>query len=136
MKFTLKIILSVMAIISIIFSIAGMAIINSNFEHSFEQTLSQNIDSYKLERYGLKNNIDSKIDENGEISKTEVNSYARNLNSYLENSRKFCIYIEDEEVYSNMEIDNTTFEKLKNAENITYIINDIESNKYMFISSK
>ena len=54
MKFTLKIILSVMAIISIIFSIAGMAIINSNFEHSFEQTLSQNIDSYKLERYGLK----------------------------------------------------------------------------------
>ena len=64
MKFTLKIILSVMAIISIIFSIAGMAIINSNFEHSFEQTLSQNIDSYKLERYGLKNNIDSKIDEN------------------------------------------------------------------------
>ena len=67
MKFTLKIILSVMAIISIIFSIAGMAIINSNFEHSFEQTLSQNIDSYKLERYGLKNNIDSKIDENGEI---------------------------------------------------------------------
>ena len=85
MKFTLKIILSVMAIISI----------NSNFEHSFEQTLSQNIDSYKLERYGLKNNIDSKIDENGEISKTEVNSYARNLNSYLENSRKFCIYIED-----------------------------------------
>ena len=35
-----------------------------------------------------------------------------------------------------MEIDNTTFEKLKNAENITYIINDNESNKYMFISSK
>ena len=64
-----------MAIISIIFSIAGMAIINSNFEHSFEQTLSQNIDSYKLERYGLKNNIDSKIDENGEISKTRILYY-------------------------------------------------------------
>ena len=53
MKFGVKIVISVIAIISIVFSIAGIVIIKSNFKHSFDKTINQSIDSHVLERYGI-----------------------------------------------------------------------------------
>ena len=83
MKFGVKIVISVIVIISIIFSIAGIIIIKSNFEHSLEKIINQNIESHNLERYGIENNIDSNIDKNGNISKEKLSSYAISFVSYL-----------------------------------------------------
>lgn len=135
MKFTFKIIISVIAIISIIFSIAGIVIIKSNFEHSFEKTKKQNIDSYILERYGIKNNIDNNINENGEISKEKLVEYIRNLVTYLENNKQISVNMENENLYSNVEIDKENLEILSNSQKIKYIITDVDNIKYMLISS-
>ena len=93
MKFGVKIVISVIAIISIIFSLAGIIIIKSNFEHSLEKMINQNVESHNLERYGIENNIDSNIDKNGNISREKLSSYAISFVSYLANSKKISIYI-------------------------------------------
>lgn len=135
MKFTFKIIISVIAIISIIFSIAGIVIIKSNFEHSYQKTKKQSIDSHILERYGIKNNIDINIDENGKISKEKLVDYIRNLVTYLENNKQISIYIENENLYSNVEIDKKSLEFFKDSEKMKYRIINSDNVKYMLISS-
>ena len=135
MKFTLKIIISVVAIISIIFSISGIIMIKSNFKHSLEKTISQNIEAHTLERYGMENNIDTNINKKGEISKEQLSIYARSLVYYLENNKRISIYINDEKLYSNIEIDEDTFKNLNNGKEIKYILKDIKNYKYMLVSS-
>ncbi len=135
MKFTLKIIISVVAIISIIFSISGIIMIKSNFKHSLEKTISQNIEAHTLERYGMENNIDTNINKKGEISKEQLSIYARSLVYYLENNKKISIYINDEKLYSNIQIDDDTFKNLNNNKEIKYILKDIKNYKYMLVSS-
>ena len=85
MKFGVKIVISVIAIISIVFSIAGIVIIKSNFKHSFDKTINQSIDSHVLERYGIENNIATNIEKDGNISREKLSSYAISLVSYLGN---------------------------------------------------
>ena len=135
MKFGVKIVISVIAIISIIFSLAGIIIIKSNFEHSLEKMINQNIESHNLERYGIENNIDSNIDKNGNISREKLSSYAISFVSYLANSKKISIYIENEKVYSNIDIDEESLAFLSNAKEVKYIIKEIDSLKYMLVSS-
>lgn len=135
MKFGVKIVISVIAIISIIFSIAGIIIIKSNFKHSLEKTINQNIDSHILERYGIENNIDSNIDKKGNISREKLSSYAVSFVSYLANSKKISIYIENEKIYSNIDIEEDSLAFLKKAKEVKYIIQDIENLKYMLVSS-
>ena len=135
MRFTFKIIISVIAIISIVFSVAGIIIIKSNFEHSFENIKQQCIDSHTLERYGIENNIDNNIDENGQISKEKLVSYIRNLVIYLENNKQISIYMENENLYSNIEIDKESLDFLNNSGEMKYLIKELDGTKYMLISS-
>lgn len=135
MKFGVKIVISVIAIISVIFSIAGIVIIKSNFEHSFEKTINQSIDSHTLERYGIENNISTNIEKNGNISREKLSSYAISLVSYLGNDKKISIYIENEKIYSNIDIDEESLTFLSKANDVKYIIKDIEKQKYILVSS-
>ncbi len=135
MKFGVKIVISVIAIISIIFSIAGIVIIKSNFKHSLEKTINQNIDSHTLERYGIENNINNNIDKNGNISREKLSSYAISFVSYLANDKKISIYIENEKIYSNIDIDEESLEFLTKEKEVKYVIKDIETQKYMLVSS-
>ena len=135
MKFGVKIVISVIAIISIIFSIAGIIIIKSNFEHSLENIINQNIESHNLERYGIENNIDSNIDKNGNISREKLSSYAISFVSYLANSKKILIYIENEKIYSNIDIDEESLVFLRDVKEVKYVIKEIDNLKYMLVSS-
>ena len=114
MKFGVKIVISVIAIISIIFSIAGIVIIKSNFKYSFEKAINQSIDSHTLEK---------------------LSSYAISLVSYLGNDKKISIYIENEKIYSNIDIDEESLAFLSKADDVKYMIKDIEKQKYILVSS-
>lgn len=135
MKFTVKIIISVIAIISIIFSASGMLVIKSNFEYSLQNTINQKLDAHTLERYGIENDIVNNIDEKGTISKEKLNSYLITLVSYLQNDKKIEVYIENEKIYSNIEIDNETFNFLSENKDMKYVIRDIGKRKIMLVSS-
>ena len=89
--------------------------IKSNFKHSFEKTVSQSIDSHTLERYGIENNISTNIEKNGNISREKLSSYAISLVSYLGNDKKISIYIENEKIYSNIDIDEESLTFLSKA---------------------
>ena len=137
MKFTFKIIISVITIISIIFSIAGVTMCKQNFTHSLENTINQNIDNHLLIRYGIENNTIENIDENGAISDKKIIEYARNLILYLENNKNFSIYSNNNVIYSNLEIDLTDEDLnfLNNSKEIKYLLKDINNKRYMIIGS-
>jgi len=137
MKFTFKIIISVITIISIIFSIAGVTMCKQNFTHSLENTINQNIDNHLLIRYGIENNTIENIDENGAISDKKIIEYARNLILYLENNKNFSIYSNNNVIYSNLEIDLTDEDLnfLNNSKQIKYLLKDINNKRYMIIGS-
>ena len=128
MKFGVKIVISVIAIISVIFSIAGIVMIKSNFKHSFEKTINQSIDSHTLERYGIENNISTNIEKNGNISREKLSSYAISLVSYLGNDKKISIYIEND-------IDEESLTFFSKSNDVKYIIKDIQNQKYILVSS-
>ena len=136
MKFGVKIVISVIAIISVIFSIAGIVIIKSNFKYSFEKAINQSIDSHTLERYGIKNNISTNIEKNGNISREKLSSYAISLVSYLGNDKKISIYIENEKIYSNIDIDEESLAFLSKIDDVKYMIKDIVVSSSVEVNSQ
>lgn len=137
MKFTSKIIMSVTAIIAVIFSIAGIVICHQNFSYALEKTIHQNIDNHLLERYGVENNIINYVTEKEEIAKEKIIIYAKNLVSYLGNSKQFAIYLEKERIYSNLQImiEEEEFSFLSNSLEIKYVLKESENTKYMLVGS-
>ena len=136
MKFTIKLIISVVATISVIFSIAGIVIVNKNFNHSLEVAVDKNIDGHLLERYGIEDNIVNNIAEDGSVSKEKLIQYAKGLISYFDN-KMFSVSLRTEEVYSNIDIslNKTDISFFENAGDLKYLIKDVKNEKYIFVSS-
>ena len=57
------------------------------------------------------------------------------LVSYLGNDKKISIYIENEKIYSNIDIDEESLAFLSKTNDVKYIIKDIEKQKYILVSS-
>lgn len=137
MKFTVKIIVSVTAIIAIIFSMAGIMLCHQNFTYALKKTINQSIDHHLLERYGIENNMINSIAEDEKMAKEKTIEYAKNLISYLGNNQQFSIYVEKEQIYSNLalDLDQESLEMLLNSQEIQYIIKNHDKEKYIVIAS-
>lgn len=135
MKFTFKIIIYITAIISIIFSIAGVVICHQNYTHALQKAINQNIENHLLERYGVENNIENNIAKNGDISEEKIEEYVKNLVSYLGNSKKLAIYFENQKLYSNIEIEIDNLDFSSDSQEIKYLLKDNDKNKYMIVQS-
>lgn len=137
MKFTVKIIISVTAIIAIIFSLAGIIMCQQNFSYSLDKIVSQNIENHLLKRYGVENNIVSNVTQKQEIQKEKIVEYANSLAPYLKNDKQFAIYVENQMMYSNLEIDldkdNLAF--LSSTQEVVYLLKEQEHSKYMIMGS-
>lgn len=135
MKFTWKLMLSVTTILSIIFSIAGIIMIQSNFKHALQATIDQHIEAHLLERYGIENQIVETISGQGEISTEKLTEYAKALISYLKDNRKFAIYYEGKILYANIEVDSRSLDALSDKSDLQYELKQIEGKTYVRISS-
>ncbi len=130
MKFSLKILIGTMVIVALMFTISGIFLIHSNFKNSYNLQMNHNIEEHYLEKYSIETNINDNIDKNGNIDIEDLESYLHTLTSYLENSRKLLIYVDDELVWDNVPFDLNQ-EMLK--DNI--ITHEVDSKKYSIITS-
>lgn len=137
MKFVFKLIISIIAIISVIFSTSGIILINKNFKHSLDVTINQNIEGHLLEKYGIEDNVVNNITEDGEIFKDSIIQYAKGLEYYFRDVKSFAIYVDNEEIYraANLEINTENMEYLLNANDVKYVLKHVDDNNYILISS-
>lgn len=126
MKFSFKIVIGTMLIIIVMFSIFGILLIHQNFINAFSLQLKTNMAEYDLERYSIETLISDYVSEEGVDQESLENEIYR-LNSYLENSRKLCITMNEEELYSNIPFDAY---EADNGEIISYM-----DMKYVVLSS-
>lgn len=138
MKFGVKLVLCIVAIISIILSCSRFFIVRQNFIHSIENSANQNANSNTLERYYLESNIINNIQVGEEVTNEKILEHIQSLYSYMEdNSKKIAVYNEDKEkILSNFDsIDDIEIEELFNKETDNYCLRKMEDKHYMLFSS-
>lgn len=137
MKFTKKIILSVTMILCVLFSAAGMWMIQTNFKYSLEKTISQKTQEHLLERYSMENHVMSTLDDKGNISWEEMENYANQMVSYLSNDKKVLIYKGGEVIYSNCSDDweNALIQELLEGEQVRYRIEKKQEEHWILVAS-
>lgn len=136
-KFTRKIILSITMILCVLFSAAGIWMIQANFKNSLEKTISQKTQEHLLERYGMENYVMSALDKEGNIPWEEVESYAGQMVSYLSNDKKILIYRGEEEIYSNCsrKWPQSLLRQLLKGEQIRYQVEKIQKKHWILTAS-
>lgn len=130
MKFSFKIVIGTMLIVVIMFTISGIILIHNNFKNSYNLQMNNNIEEHFLEKSAIESNINENITTDGFINRKSLENYIYTLTSYLENSRKVMIYIDDDKLWNNI-----PFEIDKKFLNEVLTIKTYENTKYSIISS-
>lgn len=137
MKFWLKMVLSIIVMISVILSVSRFIMVRQNFMRSIQTSANQNRNQNTLEKYHLESSMISDIQMGEEITKDKIVEYVKSLYSYVENSlEKVAVYTENHElVFSNFEkIEELTIEPLFNKETDYYALKKIKDKNYMLFS--
>ncbi len=105
MKFWKKLVLFVIAIISIILAFSRYYIVKNNFMYSIQSTIKQNINQNTLEKYLLEGIIAKDIQEGKEISEITITEYLQSIyNDMVDNLELIAVYTEDyNNLYTNIE---------------------------------
>lgn len=139
MKFSVKLVLYMTAMIAIIFSGAGIFIINQNFNYSLENVTNQSVNQHMLERYAIESNMVNSITKGEEITNKKLEEYATALSKYMGNTPKLIsLYSKErEQIYSNLPstIGLKEIAGVLNEQGDTYIIRNIAGKRYIMISS-
>lgn len=130
MKFSLKILIGTMMIVALMFTISGVFLIHSNFKNSYNLQMQQNIEEHNLEKYSIESNINDNISNTGKIDVKNLENYLYTLTSYLENSRKLIIYVDEKEVWNNV-----PFLVNQNILKDSVVTHEFASKKYSIITS-
>lgn len=141
MKFWIKLMLGIVMIISIILSFSRYITVRQNFINSLENSVKQNANKHKLERYYLDSNIVSKIQQGEEFTEEHLYEYISSLTDYMNNDLESIeIYSEDKvKIISSFpkshKLDLDNIYELLDKEIDRYIIRKIDGNNYMIFSS-
>lgn len=138
MKFSLKLVLSIIVIMTCILSCNRFFIIRQSFRHSIEKSANQNSNQNIAQRYYIESNIVNNIQQGEEITNDKVIEYISSLYSYIgENSEKIALYDEKENIiFSNFEkTKDMNINSLLTEETNNYYIRKVEDKHYMLFSS-
>ena len=140
MKFTLKLVLSIIAIMACILSLSRYFLVRQSFVHLIEKSASQNANQHILQRYYIESNIINNIEQGEEITSDKIEEYVKDLYMYMgENSEKVILYNYDryEIIFSNFEqIEELDFEFIFNSESGEYYIKELNNKYYMLFPSR
>ncbi len=133
MKFWIKLMLSIIVIISIILSISRYIIIRQNFTNSINSSVYQCINQNNMQRYYLEKNIIDNVKSGEEISKETIVENIKSLYSYMETDNSIGIYTEDKEkLFCNFEnIDKLDIDKVFNKERENYCFREMDGKDYI-----
>lgn len=141
MKFWVKLMLGIVVIISVILSFSRYIIVRQNFVNSLENSVIQNANSHRLERYYLDSNIVGKIQEGEEFTDDNLYEYIRSLYEYMDNDLASIEIFSEDKVkivssFSQADKFNVgNVDGLLDKEMDKYIIRKVEDNNYMMFSS-
>lgn len=137
MKITLKLVLSIIAIMACILSVSRYFIVRQSFEHSLEKSGAQNYKQHILQRYYIESNIISNIEIGEEITNEMIVEYVKALYRYMgENSERITLYNKQEIIFSNFdEVEKLDFDFIYNNQDGDYYIREVNSRHYMLFSS-
>jgi len=137
MQFWKKMVLFIMATISVILAFSRFYIVKNNFSHSIDNASKQRTNQHALEKYMLESNLVETIRQGEEVTDEKITEYLQSLYEYLNaNSELIAFYIPDsEKVISNIEwIDQLNLKEMLTEEE-HYWIRNIEQKHYLFFSS-
>ncbi len=129
MKFSFKVVIGTMLIVVIMFSLLGIILIHENFKNSYELQMKTNYDEHNLEKYSIETNINDNLLSNGNLSLEELKNYLYTLTSYLGNSRKLSIILNNDSIWNNVPFE------LNYKECETTCIKSYDSKKYSILKS-
>lgn len=129
MKFSFKVVIGTMLIVVVMFSLSGIILIHENFKNSYELQMKTNYDEHNLEKYSIETNINDNLLADGTVNLTELENYLYTLTSYLGNSRKLSIVLNDDSIWNNVPFE------LNYKECKTSCIKSYDSQKYSILKS-
>ena len=129
MKFSFKVVIGTMLIVVVMFSLSGIILIHENFKNSYELQMKINYDEHNLEKYSIESNINDNLLRDGDINLEELKNYLYTLTSYLGNSRKLSIVLNDDSIWNNVPFE------LNYKECKTSCIKSYDSQKYSILKS-
>lgn len=138
MKFWKKLVLFMIATISVILSVSRYYVVRNNFLHSIENSSKQNMNQYILEKYMLSSNIIKTIQEGEEVTNERIIQYLKSLHTYMgTNSELVALYTQDyEKIYSNAEeIDNLDITSILSKQQDHFYLQEIGNRHYMLFPS-
>ncbi len=141
MKFWIKLMLGIVMIISIILSFSRYITVRQNFINSLENSVKQNSNKHRLERYYLDSNIVSKIQEGEEFTEEHLFEYINSLYEYMENDLESIEIFSENEVKIFSSFDKSQKLKIGNIDSLLdkevdkYIIRKVDGKNYMVFSS-
>lgn len=92
MKFAYKMILGTTLIISILFSIGGIMLIQQNYQVNFDRVIESNIEEHVIERYSMEQRVRSKLESGMSCTSADLIETAKELAGYGEKSNYLRIY--------------------------------------------
>jgi len=141
MKFWVKLMLGIVMIISIILSFSRYIIVRQNFINSLENSVEQNANKHRLERYYLDSNIVSKIQQGEEFTDEHLYEYIKSLYDYMENDLESIEIFSEDKVKIISSFDKSHKLKIGDIDNLLdkevdkYVIREVDGNNYMVFSS-
>lgn len=138
MKFWMKLDLSIILMIAMILSCSRFIVVRQNFKYSIENSVEQNTNQHRLERYSLESNVINDIQLGEEVTNEKIVQSIQMLCSYMESdSGKVAVFGKEKEmIFCNFDkIEKVRVEELFYEEIDNYCIRKIGNEQYMLFFS-
>lgn len=97
MKFSLKLMLSTISIITVLFSAGGTFLVARNFDHALQNAAAQNTQQHLLERYAMESNMLGYLLSGEEYAPDRLAGYAERLTGYASGDKFLGLYAADKQ---------------------------------------
>ncbi len=137
MRFWLKLNLSIVLMIALILSCSRWMIVRQNFRYAVENSIEQNTNQYRLEKYSLETNMINQIQIGEEITDEKMVQAVEAMYAYLNSSGKMAIFDKNKQtIFCNFEaIGEVNLEEIFYSEVDTYCVREIGDKQYLLFGS-
>lgn len=103
MKFSLKLVLSTISIVAVLFSAGGTFLVARNFDHALQNAAAQNTRQHLLERYAMESNMLGYLLSGEDYTPDRLAGYAKRLTGYAAGDKFLGLYAADQQpIYENL----------------------------------
>lgn len=138
MKFSLKLMLSAISIIAILFSAGSTFLVARNFDHALQNAVAQNTQQHLLERYAMESNMLGYLLSGETFAPDKLAGYAKRLTGYASGEKFLGLYAADKQpIYQNLPaFSPDELSEILAASGDAYVMKKSGGQIYMLLSSE